>query len=135
MNPQVASLIRWLVVLVGGFLVARGRLSADQQDTFVEAGAELVGGAAALASLFWSMRDKKNTEDLLNAAMALPAGSAVQAIAAASGTGGGGWKDFLTRQAISTVLALVGDKVSRTRFGRPLVQLRDALNAAFPPAE
>lgn len=134
MNPQIASLVRWLVVLVAGILVARGRLAPEQQDSFVGAAVELASGAAALFVLFWGQRDKRKTGDLLNAAMALPAGTPVQALAAASGADGAGWKDFLTRQAISTVAALVGDKVSRTKFAKYLLQLRDALNAAFPPA-
>lgn len=130
MNPKIASLIRWLVVLLAGCLVARGRLAPEHQDTFVDAGVQLVGGALGLLALYWSIRDKDGFGKLLNAALASPAGTPVQSLL---GQEGGGWKDLLLRQAISTVLALVGDKVSRTRFARYLTELRDALNTAFPP--
>lgn len=135
MNPQIASALRWALVLAAGFLVARGRLAQGQEATFADSAVQLVSAGAAIYALVWGQRDKRKVGDLLSSAMALPAGTPVQALAAASGSDGGGWKDFLTRQAISTVLALVGDKVSRTKFARYLHQLRDALNLAFPPAE
>lgn len=132
MNPQTASVVRWLVVLVGGFLVARGRLAPEQQDTFVEAAVEAAGGAVALASLFWSMRDKARAGETVRAALALPSHSTPFDLAAAPALGG--FKDLLVRQAIATVRALAADKVGRSRFGQRLVELRDALNAAFPPS-
>jgi hypothetical protein len=135
MNPQIASALRWALVLAAGILVARGQLAQGQEATFADSAVQVVSGAAAIYALIWGQRDKRKTGDLLNSAMALPAGTPVRTLAAASGSDGGGWKDYLTRQAISTVLALVGDKVSRTKFAKYLLQLRDALNTAFPPAE
>jgi hypothetical protein len=119
------------LVLLAGVLVTRGYLGDAERDSFVGSAAQLVGAAVAVASLFWSQRDKKQTGELLNGALASPAGTTVHTLASSAGSG---WKDLLTRQAISTVLALVGDQVSRMRFAKYLTQLRDALNAAFPPA-
>lgn len=132
MNPQTASLIRLLLVFGAGALVTHGWLASEQQDAFVTAAAEVVGGATALVSLFWSRRDKKRTGEAIQGALALPAYSTLFDLKTAPALGG--FKDLLIRQAILTVMSLLADKVSRSRFGRHLIQLRDALNMAFPPA-
>ena len=135
MNPQLASALRWVLVLAAGFLVARGQLAQGQEATFADSAVQVISAGVALYALVWGQRDKRLTADALNSALASPAGTPPQTVKALAALGAPSFRDLLIRQAISTVAALVGDKVSRGRFGRPLIQLRDALNAAFPPAQ
>ena len=133
MNPQIASALRWALGLIGTFLATKGKITPEQQEGFVTYVIQFIGALMALYSLFWGQKDKVKTGNLLNWALALPGGSNVQALsAAASSSVFSGWQDLLINQAISTVTALVADKIRRPKFARFLVPLRDALNQAFP---
>ena len=133
MNPKIASALRWALGILGTYLATKGKITPEQQEGFVTYALQFIGSVMAFYSLFWGQRDKVKTSNLLNWALALPRGSNVQALsAAASSSVFSGWQDLLINQAISTVTALVTDKIRRPKFARFLVPLRDALNLAFP---
>jgi hypothetical protein len=54
MNPNVASLIRHGLSAAGGFLVAKGMVSADQVN-------ELAGALITVLGIVWSIKKNKNT--------------------------------------------------------------------------
>jgi hypothetical protein len=54
MNPNVASLIRHGLSAAGGFLVAKGLISADQVN-------ELAGALITVLGIVWSIKKNKNT--------------------------------------------------------------------------
>jgi hypothetical protein len=54
MNPNVASLIRHGLSAAGGFLVAKGLVSADQVN-------ELAGALITVLGIVWSIKKNKNT--------------------------------------------------------------------------
>lgn len=148
MNPNVKSALRWSLAVVGAFLAQKGYISADAQSSFAEQALAVAGGALSLASLFWSVRNNKHVGGLLRLALALPSDSTPDDMAEArsvmrfeetpqgrealTSTGARGWGDLVIRQAISTVISVVSDRVRRPKFERFLLPLRDALNAAFP---
>jgi hypothetical protein len=131
-NPKTASVIRWAAVLLAGFLASNGYLHGDK-DAFVGNAMEVAGGVAAAVALWHSLRDKARTGETIRAALALPQHSTPHDLKSAPTLGGFG--DILTRQAISTVFAVVRDRVGSGRFANTLIQLRDVLNEAFPPVE
>jgi threonine/homoserine efflux transporter RhtA len=52
MNPNIASLVRHGLSALGGFLVAKGHLSADQVN-------ELAGAIITVMGIVWSIRKNK----------------------------------------------------------------------------
>lgn len=54
MNPNLASLIRHGLSAAGGFLVAKGLVSADQVN-------ELAGALITVLGIVWSIKKNKNT--------------------------------------------------------------------------
>jgi len=54
MNPNVSSLIRHGLSAAGGFLVAKGLISADQVN-------ELAGALITVLGIVWSIKKNKNT--------------------------------------------------------------------------
>jgi hypothetical protein len=73
MNPFVRglleSVIRKAITALGAFLMTKGLLTESSA-------AELVAGLSALAiSLVWSYFDQKKKQEVIGAALALPAGS------------------------------------------------------------
>jgi hypothetical protein len=54
MNPNVSSLIRHGLSAAGGFLVAKGLVSADQVN-------ELAGALITVLGIVWSIKKNKNT--------------------------------------------------------------------------
>lgn len=70
------SAVRWLLVLIGGFLVKKGIITDAQSQTYVDQllpvaiGAVMAGGA-----LLWSFWQKKHANEKIDTALALPAGT------------------------------------------------------------
>jgi hypothetical protein len=156
LNPQTATIVRLVLALAGMLLVSKGFVPQDAQDTFVGTGLQVVGGLFTLGTLFTTARHNERLKSLVNYALALPVGSTALDLDAAARAardpqdetparlaplvttpppavgGGNTLRDYLIRQALATVTGLVGDLVMRSRFRRPLLVLRDALNSAFP---
>jgi len=133
MNPQTANILRLILAMLGAWLVARGYLAEGADEQLVEYSATLIGSAISLASLFSTIRSTRRSAALVTRALALPKYSTPFDLKEAGVSGlSGGFKEYLIRQALATVIQLVADDVRRSKFEKYLIPLRDELNAAFP---
>lgn len=70
LNPvNLGAMLRWLLGLAGGWLLAQGWLTSDQVTEVVTA------AVAALLPIIWSLLQKYRQQQLVKVALSLPAGA------------------------------------------------------------
>ena len=73
----VGAAVRWVLVLIGGFLVKKGIISTDQTEIYIQQFTPvLVGFALAGLALLWSFWQKKHANTKVDVALTMPAGAA-----------------------------------------------------------
>jgi hypothetical protein len=65
----LAAVLRWVLSMVAGWLIAQGWLNSDQVGEVVAA------GVTALVPILWSLIQKYRQAQLVKAALSLPAGA------------------------------------------------------------
>jgi hypothetical protein len=72
----VGAGVRWVLVLAGGVLVKKGIISTAQSDVYVsQVTPVLIGAAMAGVALVWSLWQKKHSNDKVDVALKLQAGT------------------------------------------------------------
>lgn len=73
---SVASFVRWLLVLAGGYLVRKGVISSEDSAAYIEhATPVVIGLGMALIALLWSLYQKRHANQKVDLALAMPAGT------------------------------------------------------------
>ncbi len=77
----VGTFVRWLLILAAGVLVKKGIISTEQSDVYVQQALPVVIGAAmALVALIWGIWQKKHSNDKIDKALQLQAGTSRESL-------------------------------------------------------
>lgn len=73
---MLGSLVRWLLVFVGAWLVKKGIVTDEQSQAFIRnAEPVVIGGLIALVALGWSLWQKRHVNNKVEMALNLPQGT------------------------------------------------------------
>ena len=72
MSDQVWQIIRYLLILIGGFLAGKGYVTMDQVNTFVDNLPAIIGAVTSAGAMIWGLYVKIGTK-------AVPAATAARA--------------------------------------------------------
>lgn len=148
MSSAYLTILRQVLLFVGGVLVTRGLLTEKDSLEIVDAAMIFIGAGITIGTALWRLKERKVNQEkvaaVVNTALALPQGSTPDDLDNARfdlrtgstqmGFGFGGLQDILLQQAVSTVLALVRGKYPKGSE-KYLAPLRAELCAGKTPPQ